>query len=165
MGKQAVSLGCVAACPAFCVWWVLDWSGLVLCSSSHLIHMKEFCILMNVNTNHYVCLCVCSTPRGRAAWWCIQVSLNTDPLKTCGNEHRARCTRLRVKANVAAFYRPVFLTMPTFLLSVVNKKLYKCEHEAITKAQNISAGQSLFKVLKSCIEAGWMAKTLLYLSV
>lgn len=101
--ERAVRSGCLAARGVFCPSRI--GLGRFYCSHFHFIHMKEFCILMKVETSHYVCLCACSTHRGggRAAGWCVQVSLNRPFKKT------APCTRLWLQADVAAFYRPVLL--------------------------------------------------------
>lgn len=63
--EQAVSLGCLAARAAFRPSWI--GLGRFYCSHFHFIHMKEFCILMKVETSHSVCLCACSTRGGGAA--------------------------------------------------------------------------------------------------
>lgn len=63
--EQAVGLGCLAARGVFRPSWIgLGW---FYCSHFHLIHMKEFCILMKAETSHYVCLCARSTHGGTAA--------------------------------------------------------------------------------------------------
>lgn len=76
--EQAVGLGCLAARGVFRPSWIgLGW---FYCSHFHLIHMKEFCILMKAETSHYVCLCAPALTGGEQPGG-VSRCHSTDPLK------------------------------------------------------------------------------------
>lgn len=127
---------------------ILDWSGSVLLFPFPL-HTYEGVLHFNESRNKplRVSLCVQHPPGGRRGGGGRELPgdvsrcHSTDPLK-------------RLHHVQDSDFRPMLLhSIDLSYFVFFNKNLYEREHEAVTKAQNISAGQSVLKVLKRRIEA------------